>query len=150
MFVVRFLVLNHPVKRLTNLLLAARHRERTRFWTRQVIGLITAVLVIIAVISIWVDNPAKLTATLGLVSAGLAFALQKVITSIAGYFVILRGKNFTVSDHEVRGVKDAIIREMLTAFNAASIGITSAAYDVVALPPVRVQPPAKVSPNLTP
>ena len=30
--------------------------------------------------------------------AGLAFALQKVVTSLAGYFVILRGKTFNVGD----------------------------------------------------
>src|SRR6185503_653133 len=31
-------------------------------------------------------------------SAGLAFALQKVVTSFAGYFVILRGNTFNVGD----------------------------------------------------
>ena len=80
-FAVGFQMLNHLLKRLTNAVLAPPHRERTRFWTRQVIGLNTAVPVIIAVISIWVDNPARLTTSLGLVRAGLAFALQKVITS---------------------------------------------------------------------
>jgi small-conductance mechanosensitive channel len=49
-------------------------------------------------ISIWFDNPARLATGAGLVGAGLAFALQKVITSIAGYFVILRGKTFNVGD----------------------------------------------------
>ena len=109
-FVVAFLLLNHLLKRLANAVLAGRHQERVRFWTRQAIGLSTAVLVIIALISIWVDNPAKLTTALGLVSAGLAFALQKVITSIAGYFVILRGKNFTVGDRiSMGGVRGDVI-----------------------------------------
>ncbi|MEO8811057.1 MAG: mechanosensitive ion channel domain-containing protein [Rhodanobacter sp.] len=109
-FVVALLLLNWLLKRLANAVLNGRHRERVRFWTRQVIGLTTAVLVIIAVISIWVDNPAKLTTALGLVSAGLAFALQKVITSIAGYFVILRGKNFTVGDRiSMGGVRGDVI-----------------------------------------
>jgi small-conductance mechanosensitive channel len=49
-------------------------RQRVAFWTRQ--GITGA----------------------GLVAAGLAFALQKVITSFAGYFVILRGKTFNVGD----------------------------------------------------
>jgi len=35
--------------------------------------------------------------------AGLAFALQKVITAVAGYFVILRGKTFNVGDRIVMG-----------------------------------------------
>lgn len=39
----------------------------------------------------------------GLASAGLAFALQKVITSLAGYLVILRGKTFNVGDRITMG-----------------------------------------------
>jgi small-conductance mechanosensitive channel len=39
----------------------------------------------------------------GLIGAGLAFALQKVITSFAGYFVILRGKTFNVGDRITMG-----------------------------------------------
>jgi small-conductance mechanosensitive channel len=38
-----------------------------------------------------------------LVTAGVAFALQKVITSFAGYLVILRGKTFSVGDRIVMG-----------------------------------------------
>ncbi len=109
-FVVGLLLLGLVLKKLAGAVLAGSHRERIRFWTRQVIGLFTAILVIISVISIWVDNPAKLTTALGLVSAGLAFALQKVITSIAGYFVILRGKNFTVGDRiSMGGVRGDVI-----------------------------------------
>jgi small-conductance mechanosensitive channel len=37
------------------------------------------------------------------VTAGLAFALQKVVTAIAGYFVILRGQNFNVGDRITMG-----------------------------------------------
>ena len=44
------------------------------------------------------QNPARLTTAMGLVTAGLAVALQNVVTSVAGYFVILRGKNFSVGD----------------------------------------------------
>ncbi|HZQ42200.1 MAG TPA: mechanosensitive ion channel domain-containing protein [Acidobacteriaceae bacterium] len=73
-------------------------RQKTAFWTRQGISLTTFLLAIIGFCSIWFDNPARLTTGVGLVSAGVAFALQKVITSFAGYFVILRGKTFNVGD----------------------------------------------------
>lgn len=73
-------------------------RQKTAFWTRQGISLTTFLLAIIGFFSIWFDNPARLTTGVGLVSAGVAFALQKVITSFAGYFVILRGKTFNVGD----------------------------------------------------
>lgn len=73
-------------------------RQRTAFWARQGISLTTFILAILGFCSIWFDNPTRLTTGVGLVSAGVAFALQKVITSFAGYFVILRGKTFNVGD----------------------------------------------------
>jgi small-conductance mechanosensitive channel len=73
-------------------------RQKTAFWTRQGISLTTFLFAVIGFFSIWFDNPARLTTGVGLVSAGVAFALQKVITSFAGYFVILRGKTFNVGD----------------------------------------------------
>jgi small-conductance mechanosensitive channel len=53
--------------------------------------------------SIWFDQPAKLATFLGLVSAGIAFALQSVITAIAGYFVIVSGSVFRIGDRIVLG-----------------------------------------------
>lgn len=44
-------------------------------------------------------------------SAGLAFALQQVITAIAGYFVILRGETFRVGDRiSMGGVRGDVMR----------------------------------------
>jgi len=85
------------------LVLRGRANERAQFWTRQVINLATTVLLVLGLLSIWFDDPTRLTTALGLVTAGLAFALQKVVTAIAGYFVILRGKNFTVGDRITMG-----------------------------------------------
>ena len=39
----------------------------------------------------------------------------------------------------VRDLKDAMSRDILTAFDAAGIGIASATYDIVGFPPVRFQ-----------
>ena len=80
------------------------------FWTRQAINLITGLVFIVIFLSIWFDDPTRLATALGLVTAGLAFALQKVVTSIAGYFVILRGNNFTVGDRiQMGGVRGDVI-----------------------------------------
>ena len=76
---------------------------RVRFWTRQGVSLGIAVVGAITLASIWFDNPRSASMVAGLFSAGLAFALQKVITSFAGYFLILRGKNFSVGDRIVMG-----------------------------------------------
>ena len=85
-------------------------QQKHRFWTQQGIGLFTTILLIISVVSVWFDDPTRLTTAIGLISAGLAFALQKVVTSIAGYFVILRGKNFTIGDRiSMGGVRGDVI-----------------------------------------
>jgi len=77
--------------------------NKITFWTRQGISLLTFVVGLLGFVSIWFDNPARLATGVGLVGAGLAFALQKVITSFAGYFVILRGKTFNVGDRITMG-----------------------------------------------
>ncbi|MFC5087401.1 mechanosensitive ion channel family protein [Microvirga arabica] len=78
-------------------------RLRTRFWIRQAANILIALVAVMALVSIWFDDPARLTTAIGLVTAGLAFALQRVITAIAGYLVILRGRTFNVGDRIVMG-----------------------------------------------
>ncbi|WP_300975175.1 mechanosensitive ion channel domain-containing protein [Sphingomonas sp. LHG3406-1] len=77
--------------------------NRSRFWARQAVGLLAGAILVLGIVSIWFDDPTRLTTGLGLVTAGVAFALQRVITAIAGYFVILRGKTFNVGDRIVMG-----------------------------------------------
>jgi len=95
---------------LARLLLAGHRNARFRFWTQQAIRLATALFFLIGVVSIWFNDPARLATAVGLVTAGLAFALQKVVTAIAGYFVILRGNTFNVG-HRIRmgGVRGDVI-----------------------------------------
>jgi small-conductance mechanosensitive channel len=76
---------------------------KVRFWSRQAVGLVAGAILVLGIVSIWFDDPARLTTGLGLVTAGVAFALQRVITAVAGYFVILRGKTFNVGDRIVMG-----------------------------------------------
>jgi small-conductance mechanosensitive channel len=79
------------------------HSRHDRFMARQVLGIATAVLLVLSLLSIWFDDPARLATGVGLVSAGLAFALQKVVTSLAGYIVIMRSKVFRVGDRITMG-----------------------------------------------
>jgi small-conductance mechanosensitive channel len=83
--------------------IGSRSGTRFHFWARQVVSLSLAGLLVIGVASIWFDDPSRLATALGLLGAGLAFALQRVITAVAGYFVILRGKTFNVGDRIVMG-----------------------------------------------
>jgi len=84
--------------------------ESARFWTRQGINLGLTLFLVLGLLSIWFDDPTRLATALGLVTAGLAFALQRVVTDVAGYLVILRGANFTVGDRiTIGGVRGDVI-----------------------------------------
>ncbi len=82
-----------------------------RFWVRQVVQVVMAVVLLLGIFSIWVTPDTNLTTGLGLISAGLAFALQQVILALAGYFVILRGDTFSVGDRiTLGGVRGDVVR----------------------------------------
>jgi small-conductance mechanosensitive channel len=99
------------VIRLTKVISREGGRERLTFWTRQSTAVVAAVILAMGSVSIWFDNPARLALPLGIVTAGVAFALQKVLTAIAGYFVILRGRTFSVGDRiEMARVRGDVIR----------------------------------------
>jgi len=77
--------------------------ERRVFWIRQGVSITVAIVNVVGLLSIWFDDPTRLATALGLVTAGLAFALQQVVTAFAGYLLILRGKTFNVGDRIVMG-----------------------------------------------
>ena len=80
------------------------------FWSKQGVSIVIFAFGVIGFLSIWFDNPTRLATGVGLLGAGLAFALQKVITSFAGYVVILRGKTFNVGDRiSMGGVRGDVI-----------------------------------------
>ncbi|HTI45350.1 MAG TPA: mechanosensitive ion channel domain-containing protein [Casimicrobiaceae bacterium] len=83
------------------------HAPRGWFWTRQAISLLVLVFVAVGLLSVWFDSTRSLAGFIGLFTAGIAFALQRVITSAAGYVLILRGKTFELGDRidmgDVRG-----------------------------------------------
>ena len=92
-------VLVVAVSLISALLKRAMHRfERLAFWTQQGLRLTAVLALVIGLISIWVDDVGRLATVAGLLTAGVAIALQRVITSFAGYLIILRGKSFTIGD----------------------------------------------------
>jgi small-conductance mechanosensitive channel len=76
---------------------------RTRFWTQQGISVIFVLVLLLGLVSIWFNTPGGLTSAASLVTAGLAVAAHRPITAIAGYLLILRGKNFDVGDRIMMG-----------------------------------------------
>lgn len=109
-FIIGILLSGIVLRKIVGLILSAHRFERVRFWTKQGISVLTALTLILIVASIWFSDPERLATAAGLVTAGLAFALQKVVSSIAGYIVILRGRNFTVGDRiSMGGVRGDVI-----------------------------------------
>jgi small-conductance mechanosensitive channel len=105
--------------------LFARHggRKRIVFWVRQGISVFMALMLLIGLISIWFDNPTRLATFMGLVTAGVAFALQKPISALAGYLVILRGKTFGVGDRiTMGGVRGDVVAMSFTQTTIMEMG----------------------------
>lgn len=97
-FVLLVLLLSRLLRVAAAAVLRGQRNARLAFWWRQGIAVTAGVVLLIGVTSIWFDDPTRLATALGLVTAGLAFALQKVVTALAGYAVILRGRTFNVGD----------------------------------------------------
>lgn len=97
------LVLRWLLAALNRWLIEHHPEARATFWVRQIVNIVLVVVLAFGIASIWLDNPAHLTTAMGLLSAGLAFALQKPISAIAGYLVILRGRTFHVGDRILMG-----------------------------------------------
>lgn len=107
LFTIAFLIVLWLLRRVANALIRESLRDRYNgqiwFWAGQGLNLVTAVVLILGLLEIWFDNPNRLATAIGLVTAGVAFALQKVITATAGYFVILRSNIFSVGDRITMG-----------------------------------------------
>ena len=71
---------------------------KTRVTLSRVIGAIVSFVVLIAILSLWVQNATVLILVVGLVSAGLAFSLQGPLTSLVAWLVIVILKPFEVGD----------------------------------------------------
>jgi small-conductance mechanosensitive channel len=102
-FILALVVLRAVIEWVVRASLRKRRRERGTFWIRQTVNLFAAAFLLLGLLSIWFDDPSRLATGIGLVSAGLAFALQKVVTSLAGYFVIIRSRVFTIGERITMG-----------------------------------------------
>jgi small-conductance mechanosensitive channel len=103
-------LLSRGARALMRALLKGSAHERGYFWGRQAIRILGALILVVGIISIWFDDPSRLATAVGLVSAGVAIALQRVVTAFAAYLIILRGRIFNVGDRiTIGGVRGDVV-----------------------------------------
>lgn len=108
--IIAIVLLSRGARALMRALLRGSAHERGYFWGRQVIRLLATLILTLGVLSIWFDDPTRLATAVGLVTAGIAIALQRVITSFAAYLIILRGRIFNVGDRiTIGGVRGDVV-----------------------------------------
>ena len=77
---------------------------------RKIIDYMALAVGVAVLFGIWVQRSTDLTVAVGLMAAGLAFALQEVIGSIAGWLSILFGRPFALGDRiETGGITGDVI-----------------------------------------
>ncbi len=105
------LLLRGLARALIRRLLGGEVADPRRFWARQGVQVVTAVVLTLGVLSIWITPDTDVTTGIGLITAGLAFALRQVILSLAAYFVILRGDTFGIGDRiTLGGVRGDVVQ----------------------------------------
>ncbi|HXT15214.1 MAG TPA: mechanosensitive ion channel domain-containing protein [Gemmatimonadaceae bacterium] len=98
------------IRGLAHMALQNKKRDRSRFWIAQATHLLTLAGLVIVVLAIWFSASSQLAMIGGWIAAGLAIALQRVVTAFAGYLIILRGNIFTVGDRiMIGGVRGDVI-----------------------------------------
>lgn len=94
-----------------------------RYRWRKTATYITFVLCVFVVGSIWFRGFQSLSTYLGLLSAGVAIALQTPLVNLAGWFFILWRKPFHVGDRiEIGDVKGDVIDQRIFMFSLMEIG----------------------------
>lgn len=108
--IIALVLLSRGARALLRVLLPGSAHERGYFWGRQAIRIVGTVVLVFGIVSIWFDDPARLATAVGLISAGVAIALQRVITAFAAYLIILRGRIFNVGDRiTIGGVRGDVV-----------------------------------------
>ena len=77
---------------------------------RKATGYVINVLGAILVIGLWIERLGDLSIALGILAAGLAFALQEIIGSFAGWLTIISGRPFSVGDRiEISNIRGDVV-----------------------------------------
>ena len=98
------------VRLVRGLLVSRVHDNNARYHARKVTTLVGYVLFVLLAVGIFSDRLGSLGVALGVAGAGIAFALQEVIASVAGWLAILFGSFYRTGDRvQLGGIKGDVI-----------------------------------------
>ncbi len=81
-----------------------------RYRAKKVIKLVSYLLIVLIAISVFTGQIQNLGLAIGLITAGIAFALQEVILGLAGWVAIFTTNIYKTGDRiEINGVKGDVI-----------------------------------------
>ncbi len=101
------LLISHYLKRL---LLSRVKEPDHRYRSRKIVNGLSYLLIVTVVLFVYSDKLGNIGVTLGLAGAGIAFALQEVITSIAGWLSIMTSNSISIGQRvKVGEIKGDII-----------------------------------------
>jgi small-conductance mechanosensitive channel len=106
------LLASFGLRRLLYLLVVTRLPSDSQhvYTIRKVTHYLVNTLAALLIFGIWVQHVGDLSVALGILGAGLAFALQEIIGSIAGWVTIITGQPFTIGDRvETGGIRGDVV-----------------------------------------
>jgi small-conductance mechanosensitive channel len=93
------------------------------YTVRKVTIYLVTVTAALLLVGIWIQRLGDLSVALGILAAGLAFALQEVIGSIAGWITIVSGRPFTIGDRiETGGIRGDVVDVSILRTTLMEIG----------------------------
>lgn len=101
--------------RLTFFLIKSRVQKSTQdqdtiYKTKKVLDFVSYIIILLALLVTYSKNLGGLTVALGVAGAGIAFALQEVIASVAGWMALMFGNFYRTGDRvQLGGIKGDVI-----------------------------------------
>ncbi len=106
------LIVQYIIRMLADKYLLSRREEFSNsiYTLRKVVSYTITVITLLILYAVWVDQMGDISIALGLLAAGLAFALQEVIGSFAGWLSIISSKPFHIGDRiESGGIQGDVV-----------------------------------------
>ena len=107
--IIGVIIISSTVRILQRFITKAIHNDDTRYSVRKGLAFTSYIVIIIYVLGVFSDQLGSLAVAFGVAGAGIAFALQEVIVSIAGWIALCFGQFYHVGDRvQLGGIKGVL------------------------------------------